>query len=92
MGEWGDANDQLIEYFVEQLNDDKEQLAANKRYLREVVVPELASMYGVAQVDMFDAGGSSSDQLQIIVDPSSASSTLASDVFEIARRADAWPL
>ena len=69
LGEWGDANDQLIEYFVQQVEGGEEQLFENKRFLREVIVPELASMYGVAQVDMFDAGGNSSDQLQIILDP-----------------------
>ncbi len=69
LGEWGDANDQLIEYYVQQLDDDETRLAENKRYLREFIVPELRSLYGVGEVDMFDAGGDSSDQLQIIVDP-----------------------
>ncbi len=69
LGEWGDSNDQLIEYFVQQLDGNDERLAENKRYLREVVVPELASLYGVSQVNAFDGGGNSSDQLQIIVDP-----------------------
>ena len=69
LGEWGDANDQLIEYFVQQVDGGEEQLIENKRFLREVIVPELASMYGVAQVDMFDASGNSSDQLQIVLDP-----------------------
>ena len=69
LGEWGDANDQLIEYFVEQTDDSEDRLVENKRFLREVVVPELASLYGVSQVDMFDAGGNSSDQLQIVLDP-----------------------
>ena len=69
LGEWGDSNDQLIEYYVQQLDGDENRLTENKRYLREVIVPELASLYGVSQVDMFDAGGNSSDQLQIIVDP-----------------------
>ncbi len=69
LGEWGDANDQLIEYFVQQVEGGEEQLFENKRFLREVIVPELASMYGVSQVDMFDAAGNASDQLQIILDP-----------------------
>ncbi len=69
LGEWGDANDQLIEYFVQQIEGGEEQLFENKRFLREVIVPELASMYGVSQVDMFDAAGNASDQLQIILDP-----------------------
>jgi multidrug efflux pump subunit AcrB len=69
LGEWGDANDQLIEYFVQQLEGDESRLIENKRFLREVIVPELASLYGVGQVDMFDTSGNTSDQLQIVVDP-----------------------
>jgi multidrug efflux pump subunit AcrB len=84
MGEWGDANDQLIEYFVEQLPGSETNLSENKRFLREVIVPEIASLYGVAQVDMFDASGNSSDQLQIIVDPYKA----AELGIDIARAAD----
>ena len=37
MGQWGDANDQLIEYFVEQLEGGEDDLIRSKRYLREVV-------------------------------------------------------
>lgn len=84
LGEWGDANDQLIEYFVEQLEGDEARLVENKRYLREVIVPELASLYGVAQVDMFDTSGNSSDQLQIVIDPYKA----AELGIDIARAAD----
>ncbi len=69
LGEWGDANDQLIEYFIQQVEGDESRLTANKRYLREVIVPDIASLYGVAQVDMFDAAGNASDQLQIVIDP-----------------------
>ncbi|MBT8081359.1 MAG: efflux RND transporter permease subunit [Gammaproteobacteria bacterium] len=69
MGEWGDANDQLIEYFVEQLEGGEADLVRNKRHLREVVRPEIAGLYGVSRVSMFDASGTSSDQLQIVVDP-----------------------
>ncbi len=85
LGEWGDANDQLIEYFVEQLEGTEEQLIDSKRYLREVIVPELGSLYGVAQVDMFDTSGNSSDQLQIIIDPYKAAE-LGIDIARAAER------
>ncbi len=85
LGEWGDANDQLIEYFVEQLEGDENRLVENKRFLREVVVPELASLYGVAQVDMFDTSGNASDQLQIVIDPYKAAE-LGIDIARAAER------
>ena len=69
LGEWGDANDQLIDYFVEQVEGSEVELIRNKRYLREVIQPELGSLYGVAQVGMWDASGTASDQLQIVIDP-----------------------
>ena len=84
LGEWGDANDQLIEYFVEQLEGDETDLIRNKRYLREVIRPQVASLYGVSQVSMFDASGDASDQLQIVVDPYKA----AELGIDIARAAD----
>ena len=85
LGEWGDANDQLIEYFVEQLEGDEDRLIENKRFLREVIVPEIASLYGVAQVDMFDTSGNSSDQLQIVIDPYKAAD-LGIDIARAAER------
>ncbi|MGI9238661.1 MAG: efflux RND transporter permease subunit [Woeseiaceae bacterium] len=85
LGEWGDSNDQLIEYFVQQRDGNEDSLAENKRYMREVVVPEIASLYGVSQVDMFDASGNSSDQLQIIVDPYKAAE-LGIDIASAAAR------
>ena len=54
LGEWGDANDQLIEYFVQQMPGTEDRLSENKRFLREMIVPELSTLYGVAQVDMFE--------------------------------------
>ncbi len=84
LGEWGDANDQLIEYFIEQLDGDEAALIQNKRYLREVIRPEIASLYGVSRVSMFDASGNASDQLQIIIDPYKA----AELGIDIARAAD----
>ena len=91
LGEWGDANDQLIEYFVQQLDDDEDRLVENKRYLREVIVPELASLYGVSEVDMFDASGNSGDQLQIVIDPYKAADLgvdIAAAAARIGRSAD----
>jgi len=84
MGEWGDANDQLIEYFVEQVEGGEEELLRSKRYLREVIRPEIAGLYGVSQVSMFDASGNATDQLQIVVDPYKA----AELGIDIARAAD----
>ncbi|MEO1079719.1 MAG: efflux RND transporter permease subunit [Pseudomonadota bacterium] len=85
LGEWGDANDQLIEYYVEQLEGDEARLIENKRWLREVVVPEIRSLYGVAQVDMFDTSGNVSDQLQIVIDPYKAAD-LGIDIARAAQR------
>jgi multidrug efflux pump subunit AcrB len=84
MGEWGDANDQLIEYFIEQLEGTEADLVRNKRYLREVIRPEIAGLYGVSRVSMFDTSGNASDQLQIVVDPYKA----AELGIDIARAAD----
>ncbi|MEO1202635.1 MAG: efflux RND transporter permease subunit [Pseudomonadota bacterium] len=84
LGEWGDANDQLIEYYIEQLDGNEEELTRNKRYLREVIRPEIASLYGVSRVSMFDASGDASDQLQIVIDPYKA----AELGIDIARAAD----
>ena len=85
LGEWGDANDQLIEYFVQQLEGDEQELVESKRFLREVIVPEIQSLYGVAQVDMLDTSGNSSDQLQIVIDPYKAAD-LGVDVARTAAR------
>ena len=84
LGQWGDANDQLIEYYVEQLEGTERDLIENKRYLREVVRPEVASLYGVSEVALWDTSGNASDQLQIIVDPYKA----AELGIDIARAAD----
>ncbi len=84
LGEWGDANDQLIEYFIEQLEGTEEDLVRNKRWLREVIRPEVAGLYGVSRVSMFDTSGNASDQLQIIIDPYKA----AELGIDIARAAD----
>lgn len=67
-GEWGDANDQLIEYYIEQLPGFDDQVQENRRFIRDVIVPELQSLYGVSSIDLGDAAGDG-DQLQIIIDP-----------------------
>ncbi len=85
LGEWGDANDQLIEYYVQQLPGTEDRLIENKRFLREVIVPELMTLYGVGQVDMFDTSGNASDQLQIIVDPYKAAE-LGIDIARASQR------
>ena len=84
LGQWGDANDQLIEYYVQQLEGDEQDLIENKRYLREVIRPEIASLYGVSEVGVWDTSGNANDQLQIIIDPYKA----AELGIDIARAAD----
>jgi len=69
MGEWGDANDTLIEYFVQQVDDNPAQISANAKYLRDVIVPELQSLYGVSRISLDDFSGAGGEQLQIIFDP-----------------------
>lgn len=69
MGEWGDANDQLIEYYIQQLPGTEDRMAENGKYLRDVIVPELQSLYGVSRISFDDASGGNGDQLQIIFDP-----------------------
>jgi len=72
MGEWGDANDTLIEYYVQQLPDAAFDMAANSKYLRDKIIPELQSLYGVSKVDYDDGQGGQGgqgNQLQIIFDP-----------------------
>lgn len=69
MGEWGDANDQLIEYFVQTKPEFEDRRQENAKYMRDVIVPELRSLYGVSQIDFDDGTGGAGDQLQIIFDP-----------------------
>jgi len=69
MGEWGDANDTLIEYYVQQIDGATDRAVANGKYLRDVIVPELQSLYGVSRIDLDDGSGGTSQQLQIIFDP-----------------------
>jgi multidrug efflux pump subunit AcrB len=85
MGEWGDANDTLIEYFVQQLPGTEERMAENSKYLRDKIVPELQSLYGVSKVDLDDGQGGQGNQLQIIFDPYRAAE-LGIDIARITRQ------
>lgn len=88
MGEWGDANDTLIEYFVQQLPGTESQMAANAKYLRDKIVPELQSLYGVSRVDFNDGQGGmggQGNQLQIIFDPYRAAE-LGIDIARVTRQ------
>ncbi|WND03230.1 efflux RND transporter permease subunit [Temperatibacter marinus] len=69
MGEWGDANDSLIEYFIQHKPDSTFTLAENLRYLRSQFLPELQSLYGVSNVEFDDGTGGQKEQIQIIIDP-----------------------
>ena len=69
MGEWGDANDILIEYYVQQTDESEKATTENARYLRDIVVPQLQSLYGVSRVELDDFSGAGGQQLQIIFDP-----------------------
>lgn len=69
MGEWGDANDQLIEYYVQQIPGTEDRARENAKYLRDVIKPELQSLYGVSEIQFDDGSGGAGDQLQIIFDP-----------------------
>lgn len=69
MGEWGDANDTLIEYFIQNGPDVSEaQKQANSKYVRDVILPELQALYGVSQIEFDDGTWGDGDQLQIIFD------------------------
>lgn len=69
MGEWGDANDTLIEYYVQQAPGFEDRTTENAKYLRDIIVPQLQSLNGVSQIDLNDFSGSGGQQLQIIFDP-----------------------
>ncbi len=70
MGEWGDANDTLIEYFIQQKPEtSKAEHSKNLKYLRDDIVPRLQSLYGVSRIEFDDGTGGLGNQLQIIFDP-----------------------
>jgi multidrug efflux pump subunit AcrB len=68
MGEWGDANDQLIEYYVQQLPGTEGRSHENAKWMRDVIVPELQSLYGVSSIE-FETSNGGEDQLKIVFDP-----------------------
>lgn len=85
MGEWGDANDTLIEYFIQQDAKNDQQTSADAKYLRDVIVPELQALYGVSRIDLDDFSGASGEQLQIIFDPYRAAE-LGIDIAKVPAR------
>jgi len=85
MGEWGDANNVLIEYFVQQVPGTESQMGENAKYLRDKIVPELQSLYGVSKVSFDDGRGGGGDQLQIIFDPYRAAE-LGIDIANVTRQ------
>ncbi|MCP4271192.1 MAG: efflux RND transporter permease subunit [Gammaproteobacteria bacterium] len=91
MGEWGDANDKLIEFFIQQKPGTESQLAENRKYLRDKIVPELQSLYGVSQVELDNGINGDGEQLQIIFDPYRAAELgidIAKVVNQVAGSAD----
>lgn len=69
MGEWGDANNTLIDYFIQNdINVTDEQKQANSKFMRDSILPELQSLYGVSRIEYDDGSWGDGDQLQIIFD------------------------
>ena len=69
MGEWGDANDTLIDFFIQNSADvTPEQKQANSNFMRDVILPELQSLYGVSRIEFDDGNWGDGEQLQIIFD------------------------
>lgn len=69
MGEWGDANDTLIDYFIQ--NDENvtpQQKQANSNFMRDVILPELQALYGVSRIEFDDGSWGEGEQLQIVFD------------------------
>lgn len=85
MGQWGDSNDVLIEYFFQQLPGFEQNTQNQDRYLRDVVIPELQSVYGVSSARYSNQYGGTGDQLQIIFDPYEAAE-LGIDLAQVSRR------
>ncbi len=85
MGEWGDANDTLIEYFVQQLPGTESRMVENAKYLRDTIVPELQSLYGVSKIEFDDGRGGQGEQLQIVFDPYRAAE-LGIDIARVVRQ------
>ncbi len=69
MGEWGDANDTLIDYYIQNdANISEENKHANSKFIRNDILPELQSLYGVSRIEYDDGSWGEGDQLQIIFD------------------------
>ncbi|WP_417464739.1 efflux RND transporter permease subunit [Kordiimonas sp.] len=85
MGEWGDANDTLIDYYIQMEDLNPEQVAKNRRYIRDVIVPEMQSLYGVSRIEFDDGSGGTGEQLQIIFDPYRAAE-LGIDIAKVPAR------
>ena len=85
MGEWGDANDTLIEYYVQQQDGSEDRTIANAKYLKDVIVPQLQSLYGVSRIELDDFSGGGGLQLQIIFDPYKAAE-LGIDIARVPAR------
>jgi multidrug efflux pump subunit AcrB len=69
LGEFGDASDTLIEYYVQQIPGTEDQMSDNRQWLRDVIVPEIQSLPGVSRIDFNDGTNGTGNQLQIIFDP-----------------------
>lgn len=85
MGEWGDANDTLIEYYVQQQTGSEDQAIENAKYLKDIIVPQLQSLYGVSRIELDDFSGGGGLQLQIIFDPYKAAE-LGIDIARVPAR------
>ncbi|MEW9799234.1 efflux RND transporter permease subunit [Alteromonas sp. CYL-A6] len=69
MGEWGDANDTLIDYFIQnEAGISPQEKQANSNFIRDVILPELQSLYGVSRIEFDDGSWGDGEQLQIIFD------------------------
>ncbi len=69
MGEWGDANDTLIDYFIQNKNNvSPQEKHANSKFIRDTVLPELQALYGVSRIEFDDGQWGDGDQLKIIFD------------------------
>ncbi|WP_100641892.1 efflux RND transporter permease subunit [Alteromonas facilis] len=84
MGEWGDANDTLIDYFIQNKDGiSREEKQANSKYIRDFVLPELQALYGVSRIEFDDGSWGDGEQLQIVYDIYRAAD-LGIDISQIA--------
>lgn len=68
MGEWGDANDTLIEYFIRQTPGAEGDIKDQAKYVRDIILPDLQMLPGVSRIDLDDGSDGQGEQLQIIFD------------------------